>query len=77
RASIANTDITIRGESLMVTISGGVAEHRAGENINDTIGRADNALYLAKNSGRNQVRMTAEDCAALDQNASGKESISL
>lgn len=77
RNNIINTDITIRGESLMVTISGGVAEHRDGENINDTIGRGDSALYLAKNEGRNQIRLTAEDAAKLARNSAGKEVISL
>ena len=38
-----------------ITISGGVAEYRAGESLDDIVERADNALYTAKNNGRNQI----------------------
>ncbi|MDR1043644.1 MAG: GGDEF domain-containing protein [Candidatus Adiutrix sp.] len=57
RASIEGTDITIRGQSLLVTISGGVAQYVPGEELSDLLGRADKALYRAKNEGRNQVRL--------------------
>ncbi len=38
-----------------VTLSVGVSEYRRGEDIEDVLRRADNALYLAKQNGRNQV----------------------
>lgn len=38
-----------------ITISGGVAEYRPGENLDDIVERSDNALYMAKNNGRNQI----------------------
>lgn len=41
------------------TISQGIAEYRQDEQLEAFVGRADKALYLAKNSGRNQI-MTAE-----------------
>ena len=38
-----------------VTISGGVAQREEDESIETMIDRADQSLYQAKNSGRNQV----------------------
>jgi diguanylate cyclase (GGDEF)-like protein len=38
-----------------VTVSFGVAQFQAGENLDDCLKRADDALYQAKNSGRNTV----------------------
>ncbi|MFC0338540.1 diguanylate cyclase (GGDEF) domain-containing protein [Kushneria avicenniae] len=44
------------GERLSMTISIGIAEmDSAGESIDDTIQRADRALYCAKHEGRNRV----------------------
>lgn len=42
-----------------VTLSIGVAEHVAGEGIDALIGRADAALYRAKQEGRNALRLAA------------------
>ncbi|MCP4127296.1 MAG: GGDEF domain-containing protein [Gammaproteobacteria bacterium] len=38
-----------------ISISVGAASHKNGEDQDDLIGRADRALYYAKNNGRNQV----------------------
>lgn len=43
-----------------VTISLGVARHRAGEDSMDLVNRADQALYNAKHSGRNRVMLEGE-----------------
>jgi diguanylate cyclase (GGDEF)-like protein len=43
--------------SLQVTASLGVAQRQAGEGLDELIRRADEALYLAKQNGRNQVRL--------------------
>jgi diguanylate cyclase (GGDEF)-like protein len=40
---------------LAVTVSLGIAEFRVEESISQTVARADEALYLAKSSGRNRV----------------------
>jgi len=42
-------------DALPVTFSAGLAEHRAGEPVTDTIVRADQAVYAAKAQGRNRV----------------------
>ncbi|MEE8108761.1 MAG: GGDEF domain-containing protein [Gammaproteobacteria bacterium] len=42
-------------DDIKVTVSVGVAQYRAGEEIKETIHRADEALYRAKALGRNQV----------------------
>ena len=38
-----------------VTISIGVAQHQPGESVDETLARADKALYRAKGKGRNRV----------------------
>jgi diguanylate cyclase (GGDEF)-like protein len=48
------------GQPLPVTANIGVATRKAGENMDALIRRADEALYVAKRNGRNQVRL-AED----------------
>jgi diguanylate cyclase len=42
-------------QRLLITFSAGVAERRAGESRDQTMGRADSAMYTAKRSGKNQV----------------------
>jgi diguanylate cyclase (GGDEF)-like protein len=42
-----------------VTISIGVAQHVRGESVESWMNRADNALYAAKDSGRNQTQHAA------------------
>ncbi|HAJ75565.1 MAG TPA: hypothetical protein DCM64_03830 [Gammaproteobacteria bacterium] len=38
-----------------ITISAGLAERRAGENADDMLKRADQALYMAKTQGRDRL----------------------
>jgi diguanylate cyclase (GGDEF)-like protein len=42
-----------------LTVSIGVANHRAGDAIGDLYSRADEALYRAKRGGRNRVERDA------------------
>ena len=42
-------------QRLLITFSAGVAERRTGESRDDSIGRADSAMYVAKRSGKNRV----------------------
>jgi diguanylate cyclase (GGDEF)-like protein len=58
RESIAASRESWEGTQLAVTISAGVAQMRAGDDSLDAlIGRADQALYEAKEAGRNCTRI--------------------
>ena len=52
------------GQALRVTESIGVATRQPGEDMEALIRRADEALYAAKNNGRNQVCLAADPPAA-------------
>lgn len=59
RNEIAATGIDIRGNLLNITVSIGVAEAGPGDDHADSlIDRADKAMYLAKQKGRNRVELT-------------------
>jgi diguanylate cyclase (GGDEF)-like protein len=61
RREIAERPIPWAGEGLTVTASFGLAQTLPGEvNVEAVIARADQALYRAKNDGRNCVRIAAE-----------------
>lgn len=53
RKAISECAFHFRQEPVSITASCGVAEVRAGESIDDIFHRADEALYKAKQSGRN------------------------
>ncbi len=55
RSLIAGTPIYVDGQALQITTSAGVAEVEKGEELRDVFKRADNALYKAKQAGRNKV----------------------
>lgn len=55
RAKIADTPIKFRDQIIIITASFGVAALAADLNLDDLIRNADEALYRAKNSGRNKV----------------------
>jgi diguanylate cyclase (GGDEF)-like protein len=60
RSWVENEAIELEPEHLVpVTISVGVAQRRAGEPRETLIARADEALYAAKNAGRNRVELAA------------------
>ena len=61
RREIAERPIPWAGEGLAVTASFGLAQTMPGEvNVEAVIARADQALYRAKNDGKNCVRIAAE-----------------
>jgi diguanylate cyclase (GGDEF)-like protein len=61
RREIAERPVPWAGEGLTVTASFGLAQTMPGEvNVQTVIARADQALYRAKDDGRNCVRIAAE-----------------
>ncbi|MET0050830.1 MAG: diguanylate cyclase [Candidatus Thiodiazotropha sp.] len=52
---LAENEIVVEGKHLHVTASFGVTLYRAGEPLDTCLKRADDALYAAKDQGRNQV----------------------
>ncbi len=54
RLRVATAEKEFRG-GVRITLSAGVAEYVPGESVADTLQRADEALYLAKQSGRDRV----------------------
>lgn len=57
RKIIEQTEITADSHSLFVTTSIGIAEYEREATAEDLLKRADKALYLAKKTGRNQVKL--------------------
>src|SRR5690606_24698695 len=47
---------TLKGEEVSITLSAGAASLRSNDRIEELLNREDQALYLAKQSGRNQVQ---------------------
>ncbi|WP_306226809.1 GGDEF domain-containing response regulator [Bosea beijingensis] len=59
RAAIADTSLVINGESLPLTVSIGVAALAPDALLETCLGQADEALYAAKQDGRDRVRTAA------------------
>jgi diguanylate cyclase (GGDEF)-like protein len=55
RAHLSHPQTWIERPELRVTFSAGIAAHRAGEAMQQTVERADAALYRAKSQGRDRV----------------------
>ena len=66
RKEIADRPVPWAGEALTITASFGLAQTLPGEvNVQAVIARADQALYRAKDDGRNCVRIAAETAAQI------------
>jgi diguanylate cyclase (GGDEF)-like protein len=71
RREIADRPIPWAGEGLTVTASFGLAQTQPGEvNVEAVISRADQALYRAKEDGRNCVRIAAETVTLISDETS-------
>ncbi len=66
-AAIENTPFTYQDTELMVSISLGVGAVIEGLSLNDIIDRADQALYQAKQKGRNRVDFFLSPVPELDR----------
>jgi diguanylate cyclase (GGDEF)-like protein len=55
RDRVAETRVVAQHETLRVTLSAGLAEHRAGETVAQTLSRAEGALHDARAAGPNRV----------------------
>ncbi len=71
RREIADRPVPWSGEALTITASFGIAQTLPGEvNVQAVIARADQALYRAKDDGRNCVRIGAESATLIvDENS--------
>jgi len=55
RAAVESVTVPGQEQPIRVTVSIGVAELRRGDSLETLLGRADKALYRAKETGRNRV----------------------
>ena len=59
RIAIANTSLVHNDLQIALTTSIGVARLKAGEALDSALGRADEALYRAKEAGRNRIEFSS------------------
>lgn len=60
RSSVMTMDFSDITPDLSITVSAGVAQFRPQEEIRSLLSRSDKALYLAKSSGRNCIKLENE-----------------
>ncbi len=64
RKDISKTNFRLDEKTIRMTISGGMAECKQGMKAEQIIAKADDALYRAKNGGRNQVLIDGMEAPA-------------
>ncbi len=57
RAAVGNTAFRFKEEPVQITISFGITEFKAEDDVEDAFERADKALYQAKSNGRNRCEI--------------------
>ena len=60
RVGVCSSSFLYEGQELQISLSIGVAAAHAGDSVETLLERTDQALYLAKERGRNQVRCEEE-----------------
>lgn len=68
RRSVENVVFNPEHHNIKITISLGVCSLSEGNNITDALSKADDALYLAKNAGRNRIGYWDETTLKVFQN---------
>lgn len=64
RRAVEAARFALGPDGIAITVSGGVSACRPGDrSYEDTLGRADKALYRAKSAGRNRIEIEADDPA--------------
>ena len=56
RRRVAEKPFPVEAQAVKLTVSCGLAAYRPGEDLRATLARADQALYLAKQAGRDKVK---------------------
>lgn len=69
REAIASLRFPDIGDNFQITVSVGVAEYHHNESTDETLLRADQALYAAKDDGRNNVKLAPAPAEASEQEA--------
>lgn len=59
RSGIGGMHVAVPGGELRITLSAGMAEHHAGETVEQTLDRAERALAEAKDQGRDRMACAA------------------
>ena len=57
RTKIEESPFNFKKEPVQITVSFGISEFAKGESADEVFSRADKALYVAKDKGRNQVQL--------------------
>ena len=65
REIVANSGFHFKGAPVKITISAGIAEFTSNDTPINVFDRADKALYHAKNNGRNQVAIDADNAKGM------------
>jgi len=60
RQKVETTPIEVNGQRIAVTVSIGVSQYDGAQPLDQTLRRADEALYAAKGGGRNRVEIAAQ-----------------
>ena len=77
RAAVERSDFSVDGREVRLTISAGLAVSKAGDADYDSVlRRADDALYRAKENGRNRVEIARDDVSPSGEAAGGRLTIS-